>query len=68
MPFPGEMSILNVFDVVSGEFSLTMLVALVLILGLSAIMSGLSGFGFSAIGALCLWLLPPFLRSCSSLS
>src|SRR5260370_17739218 len=22
-------------------------------------MSGLSGFGFSAIGALCLWLLPP---------
>jgi uncharacterized membrane protein YfcA len=29
------------------------------ILGLSAIMSGLSGFGFSAIGALCLWLLPP---------
>ena len=25
----------------------------------SAMMSGLSGFGFSAIGALCLWLLPP---------
>lgn len=53
------MSILNVLDVVSSEFSLTTLVALVLILGLSAIMSGLSGFGFSAIGALCLWLLPP---------
>jgi uncharacterized protein len=49
----------NVFEVVSGEFSLTTLAALVLILGLSAIMSGLSGFGFSAIGALCLWLLPP---------
>jgi uncharacterized membrane protein YfcA len=53
------MSIVNVLDVVSSEFSLTALVALVLILGLSAIMSGLSGFGFSAIGALCLWLLPP---------
>jgi uncharacterized membrane protein YfcA len=33
--------------------------ALVCILGASAVMSGLSGFGFSAIGALCLWLLPP---------
>jgi uncharacterized protein len=32
---------------------------LALILGLSALMSGLSGFGFSAIGAICLWLLPP---------
>jgi uncharacterized membrane protein YfcA len=53
------MSTFNVLDVVSNEFSLTTLVALVLILGLSAIMSGLSGFGFSAIGALCLWLLPP---------
>ena len=50
---------MNVLDVVSGEFSPTTLVALVFILGLSAIMSGLSGFGFSAIGALCLWLLPP---------
>ena len=50
---------MNVLEVVSGEFSLTTLTALVLILGLSAIMSGLSGFGFSAIGALCLWLLPP---------
>jgi uncharacterized protein len=50
---------LNVFAVVSGEFSVTTLLVLVCILGLSAIMSGLSGFGFSAIGALCLWLLPP---------
>lgn len=32
---------------------------LVVILALSALMSGLSGFGFSAIGALCLTLLPP---------
>jgi uncharacterized protein len=59
MPFSSEMDILNVFEVVSNEFSLTTLAALVLILGLSAIMSGLSGFGFSAVGALCLWLLPP---------
>jgi len=59
VPFSSETSILNVFDVVSSGFSLTTLVALVIILGLSAMMSGLSGFGFSAIGALCLWLLPP---------
>src|SRR3954447_16569645 len=59
-PFPSEeITNLNVFDVVSSQFSLTTLVALALILGLSGIMSGLSGFGFSAIGALCLWLLPP---------
>jgi hypothetical protein len=31
------------------------------ILGASGMMSGLSGFGFSAIGAICLWLLPPTL-------
>ena len=30
-----------------------------MILAASALMSGLSGFGFSAIGALSLWLLPP---------
>jgi len=29
------------------------------IVAVSALMSGLSGFGFSAIGAICLWLLPP---------
>jgi uncharacterized membrane protein YfcA len=50
---------LNVLSVVPSEFSLGSLLALMCILGLSAIMSGLSGFGFSAIGALCLWLLPP---------
>jgi len=36
-----------------------LIVLLVSILGLSAIMSGLSGLGFSAIGALTLLLLPP---------
>lgn len=40
-------------------FSPATLALLAAILGTSAIMSGLSGFGFSAIGALCLWLLPP---------
>jgi uncharacterized protein len=47
------------FSVVTGEFSLATLLTLACILGASALMSGLSGFGFSAIGALCLWLLPP---------
>jgi hypothetical protein len=47
------------FSVLGGEFSLATILALVCILGVSALMSGLSGFGFSAIGALCLWLLPP---------
>jgi len=35
------------------------IILLVVILALSALMSGLSGFGFSAVGALCLTLLPP---------
>jgi hypothetical protein len=39
--------------------SLAAILALIAILAASAIMSGLSGFGFSAIGTLCLWLLPP---------
>ncbi|HUN25304.1 MAG TPA: sulfite exporter TauE/SafE family protein [Steroidobacteraceae bacterium] len=43
----------------AGGLSSTTVAALVIILGASALMSGLSGFGFSAIGALCLWLLPP---------
>ena len=50
---------MNVFSFVANEFSLATILVLVCILGTSAIMSGLSGFGFSAIGALCLWLLPP---------
>jgi uncharacterized membrane protein YfcA len=40
-------------------FSYSTIAWLVLILAASGIMSGLSGFGFSAIGALCLILLPP---------
>lgn len=39
--------------------SASQLILLGCILAASALMSGLSGFGFSAIGALCLWLLPP---------
>ncbi len=35
------------------------LTAILVILGFSGLMSGLSGFGFSAVGALCLALLPP---------
>jgi uncharacterized protein len=50
---------LNVFSVITADFSVGTIVVLVCILGVSAVMSGLSGFGFSAIGALCLWLLPP---------
>jgi uncharacterized protein len=40
-------------------FSSDAIAALLVIVGASALMSGLSGFGFSAIGALSLWLLPP---------
>jgi uncharacterized protein len=40
-------------------FTPGMLAVLLIIVGASALMSGLSGFGFSAIGALSLWLLPP---------
>lgn len=35
------------------------LVALALVVAASGFVSGLSGFGFSAIGALTLWILPP---------
>lgn len=37
------------------------IVILMIILSVSAVTSGLSGFGFSAIGAASLWLLPPTL-------
>ena len=40
-------------------FPPTTIAILVTILAASALMSGLSGFGFSAIGALCLIFLPP---------
>ena len=55
---------MRVFDLLSAlpaGVSPAALLALVAILAVSAVMSGLSGFGFSAIGALCLWLLPPTL-------
>jgi hypothetical protein len=50
---------LNIF--ILPEMSGVTIAMLLVILGASAIMSGLSGFGFSAIGAICLWLLPPAL-------
>ena len=40
-------------------FSPLTIALLVAILAASALMSGLSGFGFSAVGALCLTVLPP---------
>ena len=40
-------------------YSILTLVMICIILGVSGLMSGLSGFGFSAVGALCLWFLPP---------
>src|SRR5450756_1650100 len=51
--------VLNVFAIIAHDFSPATILILLIILGISAVMSGLSGFGFSAIGALCLWLLPP---------
>jgi len=50
---------LSIESLLPAGFSAGTLVALAVILAVSALMSGLSGFGFSAIGALCLWLLPP---------
>lgn len=47
------------FSLIASEFSFARVLVLLCILAVSALMSGLSGFGFSAIGALCLWLLPP---------
>ena len=43
------------------DLSLAHVAMLVAILAASAVMSGLSGFGFSAIGALSLFVLPPLL-------
>jgi hypothetical protein len=40
-------------------FTPAQIALLVIVLAASALMSGLSGFGFSAIGALCLIILPP---------
>jgi uncharacterized protein len=50
---------MQVGTLIPSGFSADNIAALLVIVGASALMSGLSGFGFSAIGALCLWLLPP---------
>jgi uncharacterized protein len=42
-------------------YSLQTMIPICAILAVSGLMSGLSGFGFSAIGALSLWFLPPTL-------
>ena len=42
-------------------YSLWTMIPICGILGVSGLMSGLSGFGFSAIGALSLWFMPPTL-------
>ena len=42
-------------------YSLQTMIPICGILGISGLMSGLSGFGFSAIGALSLWFMPPTL-------
>lgn len=52
-------SFLPLFSTLPSELTLPVLGLLGVILGASALISGLSGFGFSAIGATCLWLLPP---------
>jgi uncharacterized protein len=50
---------MQAWTLIPSAFSADTIAALLMIVGASALMSGLSGFGFSAIGALCLWLLPP---------
>jgi uncharacterized protein len=56
-----EYKFLGTFSLLAGDFSLAHVAMLVTILAASAVMSGLSGFGFSAIGALSLFVLPPLL-------
>ena len=50
---------MQAWSLIPSGFSPETLAALLVIVGASALMSGLSGFGFSAIGALSLLLLPP---------
>lgn len=50
---------MSLFSSLPDGLSPSLIGVLASILAASAIMSGLSGFGFSAIGALCLLLLPP---------
>jgi uncharacterized membrane protein YfcA len=54
-----ESWFMTLASLVPADFSPGTLIALLVIVGASGLMSGLSGFGFSAIGALCLWLIPP---------
>jgi uncharacterized membrane protein YfcA len=51
--------LLSFFNTLLQSYPLPVLLGLACILAISGLMSGLSGFGFSAIGALSLWLLPP---------
>jgi len=50
---------MQAWSLMPSGFTPETLTALLVIVGASALMSGLSGFGFSAIGALSLLLLPP---------
>ena len=50
---------MNFLQYLPSNIDLTSLITILVILGFSGLMSGLSGFGFSAVGALCLALLPP---------
>ncbi|HEX4181857.1 MAG TPA: sulfite exporter TauE/SafE family protein [Caulobacteraceae bacterium] len=50
---------MNLLSSLPDGLSPSQIAMLAAILAASALMSGLSGFGFSAIGALSLWLLPP---------
>lgn len=50
---------MNLLSALPSGMGAPQLLLLAVILACSALMSGLSGFGFSAIGALSLWILPP---------
>jgi uncharacterized membrane protein YfcA len=52
---------MNFSNLFHSGYSLQTMIPICAILGLSGLMSGLSGFGFSAIGALSLWFIPPTL-------
>jgi uncharacterized protein len=53
--------LLSTLSFLVSEFSLGTVAVVLVILAASAVMSGLAGFGFSAIGALSLFVLPPLL-------
>jgi uncharacterized protein len=59
LSFATELQGMSLESLLPADFSSGTLWLLVVIVGASGLMSGLSGFGFSAIGALCLWVLPP---------